>query len=293
MGCGASKAPEADPLDPAAGKRNKSSSVVSVNQKAAAALDAKAAEQSEHKRSESNPFLEKQPGVDEHKRPASARTKVERSEEKEEAEEAKVEEFTTPVAPNRKVSTVEEKEQDEEQEEGGEKATAADEKDSHRDKSAGRQLIPASTPVTPAAKNAAGAAPSSPGRPAPLARSNSFTDIVLQQPPSYNLSDPLTLTSGMSKCFLHYAHKKFDASHSQAAADTTAGGDDDDEDKLDKKAVAQLTHDCAVTFMLGLKREMAKVKEINRKKEEEYQRRRCLPLRTAMAMVLRWPTRMT
>ena len=287
MGCGASTASEADPLDPAAG-RAKSSSVVSVNQKRLS-TSPHAATAAQHARMESNPFLDKQPGIDEHKALASARKKVERSEEKEEDE---VEELATPKSGKSKLKkgAEEEKERDTDDEEGDEKAAAAagEEKDSYREKTSGRQLIPASTPVTPAASSTRTAAMNAtlpPSRKdatsiaAALPRSNSFTDLVLQQPPSYNLADPLTLTSGMSKCFLHYAHKKFDASHSPSAADTSsqAANDDDDEDKLDKKAVTQLAYDCVVTFMLALKKEMAKVKEMNRKKEEDYQRRRCLP----------------
>ena len=282
MGCGASKAAEAaDPLDPAAG-RNKSSSVVSVNQKAIT-NSPKLAQPTQHVRGESNPFLEKQPGVDEHKRPTSARKKVERSEEKEEDE---VEELTTPKHDSKKGAGEEEKEKESDDEEVEDKPAVSDEKDSHREKTSGRQLLAASTPVTPAnnttrttTANATLPQPrkDAPGTTTTLARSATFTDAVLQQPPSYNLADPLTLTSGMSKCFLHYAHKKFDTSHSHSPTDASHGDDEDDEDKLDKKAVAQLAYDCVITFMLALKKEMVKVKEINRKKEEDYQRRRCLP----------------
>lgn len=282
MGCGASKAAnEADPLAPTAA-RNKSSSVVSVNQKQTSPNN-KPTLPAAHTRDESNPFLDKQPGIDEHKGAASARKKVERSEEKEENE---VEELTTPKNNSKKGQAEEEKEKESDDEgEGDENATAAEEKEGYREKNSGRQLIPASTPVTPAARTTPTintiTQPRKDGTAAPnttLARSTTFTDHVLQQPPSYNLADPLTLTSGMSKCFLHYAHKKFDTSHSHSPTDAaTDGGDDDDEDKLDKKAVTQLTYDCVITFMLQLKKEMVKVKEINRKKEEDYQRRRYVP----------------
>ena len=281
MGCGASKTSDADPLSPS-GARNKSSSVVSVK----GASPAQPAPT--HAREESNPFLDKQPGIDDHKQqqqPGSARKKVERSEEKEEVDD--MEELATPKGQgDSKKAAEEQKEKDSDDDEADDKdkEAAAEGKDSHRDKTSGRQLLPASTPVTPAASSTRPAIMNATLTPArkdgtALVRSNTFTDVVLQQPPSYNLTDPLTLTSGMSKCFLHYAHKKFDASHSQAASESSShgGGDDDDEDKLDKKAVAQLAYDCVVTFMLALKKEMAKVKEINRKKEEDYQRRRNLP----------------
>ena len=288
MGCGASKAPQADPLTPTA-VRVKTGSVVAVNQKTVPSP--KPVLPVQHARDESNPFLDKQPGIDEHRGANTERKKVERSEEKEDDDE----ELPTPKADSKKGGAAEEEEKEretddeEEEEEKEEKEAPAEEKESAsgREKNSGRQLIPASTPVTPAANAARTTSPhtalsqlrkdATTGN--PLARFTTFTDVVLQQPPSYNLADPLTLTTGMSKCFLHYAHKKFDTAHSPASPDasTHGGDDDDDEDKLDKKAVAQLAYDCVLTFMVALKKEMAKVKEINRKKEEDYQRRRCLP----------------
>lgn len=108
-------------------------------------------------------------------------------------------------------------------------------------------------------------------------RNISFGTLMEQQPSSYDLNQPNTLTSQLGAVFLHYAQKRYDFSH--RLGHQSPGGDDVDldEEKIDKKALTVLSHDCVVSFMTMFKKEMSKVREDKRAEEEAYQRRKYLP----------------
>ena len=275
MGCGASS--PADPLD--GGKaplavRGKSSSVAPL---AAAASSTE----------EDNPFLDPAPGIDEHKKKppppaatAPAPAPIPASSVADAAPRtSEVTSIAQPLTARSQVS----------------RAAEDDDGSGDDDTDAPRPLKPR-TPHSGTRKpfrkdseeprpsvddvDDAPDAPTSPHEPStpaasrghpPLTRATSFSELVSTSPPSMNLADPSRLTTQLPATFLHYARKLYEPSASAAAAT------DDDEERLDRKAVAQLAYDCVLSFIVALKKDMVKVKEAGRKKEEEYQRRKLLP----------------